>query len=116
MDYVNIHGKPISVAPVKQEKKRSSRESQQYHKGWRVVGYSPEQVRDGALAYERDGLEARTGKPFSVHEFMVTHKPRPVRSRPYELYEAAEQCRQMAERSGWIGVRLEIKAKGGGNG
>lgn len=115
MEFVNINGAPVNTTPAA-PKKRGATAPQQFHKGWVVVGYSPEHVARGRADYEAAGTEKRTGRPFDLHEFMVTTRPKRVRHAPYEIHEAAVECKAMAERAGWIGVRLEAKAKGGGNG
>lgn len=115
MEFVNIYGQPVSTSPLAAGKKRQASAPQQFHKGWLVVGYSPAHVAAGRAEHEASGTESRTGRPFDLHEFMTTTKPKRVRHAPYEVYEAAVECKAMAERAGWVGVRLEIKAKGGGN-
>jgi len=112
MEFVNINGQPIQVAGGAQQAKKSKRPPESYHKGWRVLGFSPEQIAAGRAAYAADGIEARTGRPFSVDEYMVTHRPKPVQSKPFVVYSAAEVCKRIAERSGWLGVRIEAKSKG----
>lgn len=112
MEFVNVNGDPVSVEAKAQQTKKSRPQTDSYHKGWRVLGYSPEQIESGRAEYAASGIEARTGRPFDLQEFMATHRPKPVQSKPFGVYSSAETCKQLAERAGWIGVRIEAKAKG----
>ena len=41
LSYVNIHGRPVSVAPPIEVKKKARAQPDAYHKGWRVMGIPP---------------------------------------------------------------------------
>jgi hypothetical protein len=83
-----------------------------YHKGWRVVGYSPEHVAEAERRHsiDREKLLGRA-KPrdigeFNLHAWMAKTKPRAVRFKPYEVESAAIQCAELARRKGWGGGYL----------
>ncbi|HOW46103.1 MAG TPA: hypothetical protein P5305_01445 [Rubrivivax sp.] len=108
MQFVNIHGEPVTIGPPLPAKKRPAAVGQQYHKGWHVVGYSPDQLLAARLVHERGG----SPKPFDPVAWMLEHKPLRVRSKPYELHLAARECAALATAAGWHDVRVVAKAKG----
>lgn len=112
LNFVNIHGQPVSVAPVKRQA-ASKAQAGDYHKGYRVVGFAPLRMASAQAEHER--LEEAAAKasphykpqPWSADAYMARSKPSAVRSKPYELASAAEQCAEMARRSGWL--RVEVR-------
>ena len=111
LSFVNIHGHQISTAPVKATKPQPGAPDA-FHKGWQVVGYSPEHLASGRLEHFAEQRDKPDPKPFDEVVFMRTNKPRPVRSKPYEVYEAAEHCAELAGRLGWKLVQAVAKTKG----
>ena len=102
--------------------KREQREEKSFFKGWRVEGFKPGQIaqsqkcRDEEIARfdrEREKDPSGTGKrpkPFDLNHYIVNTRRTPLRAKPYELREAAELCKRMAEKDGWEHVVLvEIK-------
>lgn len=116
--YVNHLGQPLDVDPLARGAKRKSSRPQagSYHKGWRVVGFPREQVdqgrRDHAALAERLREQGRQALPWDLDRFMRDTKPTKVQSKPYETEAAAETARDLAIRTGWIGVRIEAVTKG----
>lgn len=120
MQFVNIHGQPIvGISSASTPAKKSSRaQADSFHKGWRVVGFSPEQLAEAKLDHEKSIAAARAAgneppKPWDEALYMRQAKPRKVRSKPYEIHEAALECKALAERGGWKGVIAVPVAKGG---
>lgn len=116
--FVNHLGQPLNIEAVKKSaKKKSSRpQADSYHKGWRVVGFPREQVeqgkRDHAALAERLREQGRQMLPWDLDRFIRDTKPTRVQSKPYETEAAAEAARDLAIRTGWIGVRIEPVTKG----
>lgn len=97
-----------------------------YHKGWRVEGHPPgavefaeqqrqkEIARWNAMGQSEQGHARSRGerepKPWDREKWLRETKKRAVRSKPYELPQAAQECKQMAEKAGWICVTVsEVK-------
>lgn len=87
--------------------------------GFLVTGYPPERWAQipADYAFERarfDKGERRS--PGTQDEFMRewrrTHKPGRVRSKPYELEQAAARCAEMATRAGWMEVVVKEVLRG----
>lgn len=93
-----------------------------YHKGFRVVGHPPgamesahedrkadryawtamsEQQRASALKEGR-----REPRPWDEAAWRMNTKKRPIRSKPYSIPQAAQDCKALAERAGWIDVEI----------
>ena len=90
-------------------KPKIAKEAVAYHKGWRVLGYSPVHIESARQANEKLRAEAKKlgQEPppiFTVESFMSTVKPKAVRSKPYELHSSALDCLKLAEKAGWIGL------------
>lgn len=103
-------------------KKRESNAPEQWHKGFAVEGHPPgalEAARDAAIdAVARwDALDsqertkqiaagARKPKEWNEADWRQNSRKTRVRSKPYEIPEAADQCKELAERAGWTDVRV----------
>lgn len=127
---VNIHGQPITQAAMttmasigKQQaaarrKQPDSDKPAGYHKGWRVIGFSPERVQAAREGRERTrALALKSGSadippPFNLDTFLKKHKGSPVRAKPFELHESALLCKELAERFGWLNVEVVALTKG----
>lgn len=108
--YVNHRGERISTdAGGKAPKSRRPRVDV-YHKGWRAVGFSPAQLAEARAAHARS---ADANKPFDEGMWMRNAKPVPIRSKPYELFSAAQECAELAAKAGWKGAHVVEIAKGG---
>lgn len=107
--YVNIHGQVINPeAGAAKAKPRVAATRDSYHKGFLAVGFSPAQLERAKSEHERQA----TGKPFIEAAYMAKAKPTKIRSKPYEVAEAAQQAVTMAEKSGWKNCRVLLAAKG----
>ena len=134
IQYVDIHGQPISEAAMQAQrdiaKQKSATKLRQknpddkpegFHKGCRVIGFSPEQIQAAREARERGIEMAKTAgsadipPPFNLETFLKTHKGRPARTKPFELHASALECKALAERYGWINVEVVALCKGVGN-
>ena len=116
IDFVNINGDPITLATsTKLKAKKPSVEA--YHKGWKVIGFPPEQLLQARNNHARDIGDCRVAGlpspgPFDEDAFVRKNAPKKVRPAPYSLKESAEDCAQLARQAGWKYVRVEAVAKG----
>jgi hypothetical protein len=111
LQFVNLKGEPIAISPGKPAKKAKGAAPDSYHKGWHVVGFSPQQLAEARHLYEKS--PPSDGKPFDEGSFMRTSKPIKVQSAPFVIHESAEVCAELARKQGWKLVQLVAKAKGG---
>ena len=131
LNYVNIHGQQITDEQIALMRAAGENHAMQkrrmlkgvpsdkpagYHKGWRVVGISPEQIQVAREGRERvrkmalDAGSAHVPPRFNVKTFLSTAKGKPARAKPFEIFSAAQQCKELAERAGWLNVQiLEVK-------
>lgn len=107
MDFVNINGDRVSVHSKKTAKPRSNAKDESWHKGWKVVGIPPGQYekecQENAMAQEIDrkiGGDVRPDLP-PYKEWAAAFKLKPVRAKPYEIPEAANICKELAQKSDW---------------
>lgn len=124
-DQVRTAGELLETAP-KRKSRQAAAVSQSFHRGFRVEGHPPgamESARDAALALvsawdsmpaDRQARELANGrrrpKDWDEAAWLRDTKRRPVRHKPYEVASAAEQCRDMAIRAGWLCVSIvEVK-------
>lgn len=132
MSFVNIHGQPWKPTDPRSTTKvkptGGGNKPAASHKGFRVVGHPPgslEEARTAALkAYadwhalteaeqaKRRKSGAKEPKPWDEAQWRKSSKVTAVRSKPYEVISAAEECKAMAERAGWIDVRVDALIKG----
>ena len=127
LEFVNVFGTPISQAAIEcakaqgrieqQRKKEAATEDAKYHKGWRVVGVPKaaldEARQEAAIGADIAAKAGRIAEPFNEQQWLMNAKTKPVRSKPYELREAAEQCKALAEKSGiWLRVQISEISKG----
>jgi hypothetical protein len=110
MQYVNQRGEPFKFPEVKPVKKAGAAKPDSFHKGWKVVGFSPAQLAEARAAHEKNPPE--DGKAFDKVAFMRTEKPLKARSKPYTLHDAAVTCKEMLEKAGWELVQVIPVAKG----
>lgn len=114
----------ISSNPRKTAPKREGPD--EYHKGWSVEGYPPGMIAE-AERIARDRLARwsamtdeqrrkaesqgdRAPKPWDLNQWLIATKPKKVRSKPYEIPEAAQECGRLAVKAGWEHVRVtELK-------
>lgn len=116
LSYVNIYGRPVSVAPPIEVKKKARAQPDAYHKGWRVMGIPPGNLEKAQQEHIKKARDAeKRGKPiadFDQGAWLAKAKKKPVRSKPYEVMTAAMQCKDLAERGGWLALELAEVTKG----
>jgi hypothetical protein len=99
-----------------------------YHKGWAVEGFhqstldAAKEAADQAIAEwdratdEERARRLRSGERapelWSEGRYVTTHKAKRVRARPLEIPSAAEQMKALAEKSGWLYVKVVELKKG----
>jgi hypothetical protein len=101
-------------------KKVESRYDAKVSQGFVVLGYSPthweKRVADRLEALRLHEMDSKNKAPGTLEEWtakwMAKNKPKKVRSKPYELESAADECGQLAVRAGWLYVRIEEILKG----
>ena len=75
-----------------------------FHKGFRVVG-----VLESALTKAEQEHKVNE-KPFDANHWLMNASKRAIRSKPYEILEAAQVCAELARKAGWLAVEVrEIK-------
>lgn len=122
LTFVNLRGETVSLddlatrhkpapKPVKDYLRRvQHRENAQQSDGFVVSGYSPAQIESGKLDHANSD-DADT-KPWDIEVFMKKNKPKRVRSKPYEIASAADECAELARKAGWLRVGVEEIMKG----
>jgi hypothetical protein len=106
LSFVNLNGEPVSVAQKKVKKDRTQGPAE-FHKGWKVVGIPPgeyeraveENTRQQAIDEKCNSEVRKDLPPYEV--WRNSAKLKPVRSKPYEIHEAADQCADLARKAGW---------------
>jgi hypothetical protein len=113
MTYVNYLGEEIGLIDHGRPKK-AKKDEQSHHNGWRVQGIPPgalEEARKSAAAeaaYVRS--QGKQSKEWDEQHWLMNAKRKPVRSKPYEVPQAAQECKALAEKSGWLRVEIvELK-------
>jgi hypothetical protein len=114
--FVNVNGDPwapsarATTAP-KRPKKENTEGS---HNGWRVVGFPPGAREDAKREHEFKQAGKKEPKAWNEAHWLMNGKKTAVRSKPYELQEAAKQCAEMATKAGWLAVEcVELKKEAG---
>lgn len=128
VEFVNVNGRPVSTAAQKRVK--VSRDTPaEFHKGRRVVGYGPGAVHAAELAHlaavsawnemsnESRSAAIKNGArepgTWDFDRWQLKNRKTPVRSKPYSVESAANECASMA--GGAIGrtSRLSRLRRGG---
>lgn len=118
---VNIHGQPWSPskAAIEPKPKPKSDGPGEYHKGFRVVGVPPgameeaqkEHLRQYAKFEAGDSVEKEYRLPWNEGTWLARFKKKPIRSKAYEIPQAATDCKALAERAGWSHVDVVALSK-----
>lgn len=104
MTYVNYLGQEIGLIDHGKPKKAKAEDSEGSHNGWRVRGIPP-----GALEEARRDAK-RNERVFDEEHWLMNAKRVPVRSKPYGIPAAAQECKALAEKAGWLRVEVvELK-------
>jgi hypothetical protein len=101
LTFVNIHGQPVNVLAKPPKEKKPRPEQRSYHRGWRVRGVARS---DFDLAKT---LAKNNGEDFDEENWLMNATKTNIRSKPYEVHSAAEVCRLMALKAGWLRVVIE---------
>lgn len=112
LTFVNYRGEPVSTVATHQRMPRPTAAPDHFHKGFKVVGFSPARVSDAEREHVAAQAASAQPKPFDLESWMRTHKPSAVRSQPYALKCAAEQCAELARRAGWLDVQINAIERG----
>lgn len=122
-----VNGREVTAeqfqSQAEKKKPKPVQEQKGYHKGFRVVGHAPgamEEARtqreldiehyDKCSYQERAELGLEKPKPWDEDFWRRNSKKTALRSKPYEIYEAAELCADMARQDGWEDVEIiEVK-------
>lgn len=115
IQFVNIHGQvlpdPVALKQYSKAAPRPKPEEKSFHKGWRVTGIPPgalEEARAEALRLGRiEEQNGRAAKEFNEANWLQNHRGKAVRSKPYEIKDSADECATLAEKAGWLRVRVE---------
>lgn len=129
--FVNIHGEewtPSAEATTPQKRAKATGPDK-FHKGWRVTGVSipaiaaakTKREADIRIATEhnaaiasgaRSGDRMQVPAPWNEATWIASAPLRPVRSKPYEVPDAARVCADLARKAGWLRVTVEELKKG----
>lgn len=132
LKYINADGFLLGTATdldaTKHARKKVKAEgANEWHKGFRVQGIKPGALEDAEKEHprliadavswnERVASGKITGKakpvpgPWDPAKWLNEAKRWPVRSKGYEVPEAAQECKALAEKSGWLRVEVvELK-------
>lgn len=99
-----------------------------YHKGFRVEGPPPGSLEAAKESREREltrwarmdaaektecrNLGQKEPKPWDEDHWRRTTALKAVRSRAFEIPDAADQCAALAARAGWLDVRVHEMRRG----
>ena len=79
------------------------------------MGLPPGSLEKAQLEHKAKQRDLKSkNKPtssFDMNACLKTARRKAVRSKPYEIHEAAKQCMELALKAGWIGMRLDEIAK-----
>lgn len=99
MQFVNIHGSPISVMPTKGKKKPAAKREAR-HEGWVAMGISPEMIQDA---------KDRAGSKFELEQYLRTTLPIKIRKKPFFSASAAADAVEVAHKCGWKACKVVEK-------
>jgi hypothetical protein len=130
LTFINHRGEAWnpSAEAMKTKKAAPKDKPESFHRGFSVEGHPPgalERARAyamkaradwSAMTEEKKAAELRSGRrepqPWSEEVWRAKTKPTKVRARPYGVEAAAKECASLAERQGWIDVRVVELKKG----
>lgn len=108
LNFVTVNGDPWKPrqGPATAPKPRKP-EKTDFHKGWKVVGIPPGAEAVAQKEHAARQLHKKEPKPFDRVQWLMNATAKPVRVKPYEVKEAAQQCADMALKAGWL--RVEVR-------
>lgn len=116
--FVNINGHRVDTDKRVKLEKRISNAPSEFHKGYAVEGFQPG-VFDAARATYIKAREVaisegakKIPEEWSERAWLAKAKPKRVRTKPYELHQAATECKALAEKAGWTHVEVRALSKG----
>ncbi len=129
MNYVNAYGEPISIGSRQSHVAKSKPKADapaEFHRGWRVQGHPPGAMEQACAEANRlldmwnaqteqekaEAIRSGDRQPPAWDErlWRTGTKKKPVRSKPYEVPEAARLCADMARKAGWLDIEVaELK-------
>lgn len=130
--FVNHRGEPISLERLAAQKRPMRSTSNAMKRttdrgvakasdGFAVAGYGPAQLeeaeREHRSAHDEQAGRIARGQSLARGErvlqawnqetWMAGHKPKRVRTKPYEIESAADLCADLARKAGWVRVTVE---------
>jgi hypothetical protein len=106
MDFVNLHGQPVGVAPPGGKARPAARKREtaaEYHKGWIVVGFHQDHL-DAARRVHVDP----NGKAFDPALYMRKAKPKRAIKQVYTIQDSAQQAAVLLRKqAGWVYVDVQ---------
>jgi hypothetical protein len=120
----------LAVLAKRSRKPKAKRDApDSFHRGYSVEGHPPgfpeecQKAAEAAFADWQGQTEQqkarrlkegdRAPKPWDFNRWLLTTKRKKVRSKPYELLSAAEECKAIADRCGWTHTQIvEVKKLG----
>jgi hypothetical protein len=128
-EFVNAYGQPLDISRLPRAQKRVAHvkpatgvEHEDFMSlGFVVEGFTQEML-DSARKYREWEIETyderlaealedhkpapRRPQPWDEEQWFLSAKPAKVRSRPYEIRSAADECVALATKTGWLCVRV----------
>ncbi|WP_182341936.1 hypothetical protein [Comamonas koreensis] len=115
MQFVNIHGRPVSTEATQKSPVSKKEAPKSFHKGWKVLGVHPDRVKEAKAVHEagQKRPSIKGYKPFNQSEWLRQATLKPVQSKPMATPEGAGQLADLARSSGWLNVVVQEVMKGG---
>lgn len=116
--FVNINGHRVDITKRVPLPKRGSSAPAEFHKGFAVEGIPPGALEEAKRLHEQERAIAirenakRIPDEWNELTWLAKAKAKRVRTKPYEVPEAATQCKELAEKSGWLRVTVRPLSKG----
>lgn len=107
LQFVNVHGAPVRVPPREKPVAPPREKPAPYAMslGFVVHGWTEPMLRSAQALHEARQRERRDPKPFN-REATLKRKGRRLTPKPYALREGAEAFMALAQRNGWIALRI----------
>jgi hypothetical protein len=107
--FVNVNGDLFSPELSKPVKRDRREQPDSFHRGYQVLGIPPGALEEARRKHLEAQVAAKNPKEWNEQHWLMNARKKPVH-KPYELRAAAEQCREMAEKAGWLLVEVvELK-------
>lgn len=116
--FVNIHGQRVDTNKRVPLPKRASTAPGEFHKGWAVEGIPPGAMEEARALHEQERAVAiregakRIPEEWNELTWLAKAKAKRVRTKAYEVPEAAALCAELAEKHGWLRVTVRPLSKG----